>query len=460
MSAKLDLNALKNIDFAKVGGILKRHWIMAACGLVVVAAPVGAIVVQGMLDADNDKAVKECASLYDSVKNLQNGSVTIRTSDGSSRQESTPLNDAVIARIQAHNEELGKRSKLIYEAALKRNQSAHAMIPGLEAYLPQPARADEATRDILLQKWEQLIEPARAKILADAALQGPVPSADTLDRVRGAEVQFCSAQRVGSRTELPAAELPKLLDAVREARVAAAVDHASRLDFYLDPGAIRWTPRPAGGKAEGTSAVDEVLVGMYRAQWDLWLVSDLLKAFRATNAKQPGGPMKSPLKRVLAVDFDALGMPKAGNSGGDSADAAPAEAEAIDPQKEVAPDYKAGGLTGLVSNQLFDVRTTQVRMIIDTAAIPSLVNELARCNFITVSNIRLRPADAFEALREGYAYGEQPCSELTVDLQSVWLRDWTTERMPVALLKSIKSAGKPKPEAAPSDAAPAAPAGA
>jgi hypothetical protein len=221
MSAKLDLNALKNIDFAKVGGVLKRHWIMAACGLVVVAAPVGAVIFQGMLDADNDKAVKERASLFDSVRNLEKGSVTIRQADGSSNPADTPLNEAVISRIQAHNEELGKRSKMIYEAALKRNQSSHAMIAGLDAYLPKPARADEATRDILLQKWEQLIEPARAKLLADASLQGPVPSADTLDRVRGAEVQFCSAQRVGSRSELPAAELPKLLDAVREARVAA-----------------------------------------------------------------------------------------------------------------------------------------------------------------------------------------------------------------------------------------------
>jgi hypothetical protein len=433
---------------------------MAACGLVVVAAPVGAVIFQGMLDADNDKAVKERASLYDSVRNLEKGSVTIRQADGSSNPADTPLNEAVISRIQAHNEELGKRSKMIYEAALKRNQSSHAMIAGLDAYLPKPARADEATRDILLQKWEQLIEPARAKLLADASLQGPVPSADTLDRVRGAEVQFCSAQRVGSRSELPAAELPKLLDAVREARVAAAVDHASRLDFYLDPGAVRWSPRPASGKADGATAVDEVLIGMYRAQWDLWLVSDLLNAFRATNAKQPGGPMKSPLKRVMVVEFDTLGLPKAANTSGDSAEAAQGEGEAIDPQKEVAPDYKAGGITGLVSNQLFDVRSTRVQLVIETAAIPALVNELARCNFITVSNVHLRPADAFEALRGGYAYGEQPCSELTLDLQSVWLRDWTTERMPVALLKTIKSAGKPKPEAASSEAAPAAPAGA
>ncbi|MFZ4723015.1 MAG: hypothetical protein ACOYMI_07675 [Phycisphaerales bacterium] len=461
MSAKLDLAALKNIDFSKVAAVLKRRWIMMLCGLVVVAAPVAAFLVQQSMDEENAKVVKTRVALFDSVGSLRKGSVTIRMPDGTSKEESTALNDAVIKKIREHNEELGKRSEEVYAAAVKRNQSAHVMIPGLDAYLPAPQRADEATRDILLQKWAQLVEPARAKLLDDPSLQGPVPSSEALERVRGAEVQFCSANRVASRAELPAGEMPKLLDALREARVGAAVDHAGRLDFYMDPGAIRWLPRPSGGKADGPAAVDEILVGMYRAQWDLWLVSDLLKAFRGVNAKQPGGPMKSPLKRVVAVEFDTLGLPKPSSGGAaEGADAASGgEGEAIDPKKEVAPDFKAGGLTGLVSNHLFDVRTTVVDVVIETAAIPALVNELARCNFITVADVRLKPADSFEALRRGYAYGGQPCSDLRLTLQSVWLRDWTTERMPVALLKTIKSAGKPKPEA-PTDGAPAAPAGA
>lgn len=461
MSAKLDLAALKNIDFSKVAAVLKRRGIMVVCGLVVVAAPVAAFFVQQSQDEENAKIVKTRVGLYDSVGGLRKGSVTIRMPDGTSKEESTALNLEVIKKIREHNEELGKRSEEVYAAAVKRNQSAHAMIPGLDAYLPAPQRADEATRDILLQKWEQLVEPARAKLLDDPSLQGPVPSSEALERVRGAEVQFCSANRVSSRAELPPGEMPKLLDALREARVGAAVDHAGRLDFYLDPGAIRWLPRPSGGKADAPAAVDEILVSMYRAQWDLWLMSDLLKAFRGVNTKQPGGPMKSPLKRVVAVEFDSLGLPKPTTGGAtDGTEAASGgEGEAIDPKKEAAPDYKAGGLTGLVSNHLFDVRTTVVDVVIETAAIPALVNELARCNFITVADVRLKPADSFEALRRGYAYGGQPCSDLRLTLQSVWLRDWTTERMPVALLKTIKSAGKPKPEA-PADGAPAAPAGA
>ena len=231
------------------------------------------------------------------------------------------------------------------------------------------------------------------------------------------------------------------------AGIQAALDHASGANFYLDPNALHWLGKPKLEKAEGEAAVDAVLVSLYRSQWDLWLVSDLFKAFRAANAKVPGGPMKSPVKRVMAVDFDSIGFPRVAADG-----AAPAEGgdagEAIDPQKDAALDFKNGGVLGLVSNQLYDVRETRVKVVVETAAIPALVNELARCNFISVADVKLQPADTFDALRMGYVYGPQPCSELNLTLKSVWFRDWTTERMPVAMLKAIKSAGKPKPESA------------
>lgn len=454
MSAKLDLSALKNIDFSKVLGFLKRRWVMIVCGLVIVVAPVGAIVAQGFLLADNDKVVKDRVKLFDDLGGLKKGTISIRMPDGTSKDESTALNQSIIEKIKAHNEELGKSATAVYAAALARNRGDHAMLPALEAYLPHPTKADEATREILLQKWEEIIRPARQQLLADPALRGPASNADMLGRAMGAQSQYFAANRINARTEVPPADMPRFLDALREARIQAVVDHANGTNFYLDSAAVKWFGKPKLDKAEGEAAVNAVLVSLYRSQWDLWLVSDLLKAFKALNAKQPGGPMKSPIKRVMAIELDSVGYPKAAE--GDAAAATEGgDGEPIDPQKEAAPDFKAGGLTGLVSNQLYDVRTTTVQMVIETSAIPALVNELARCNFITVADVKLQPADTFDALRKGYAYGPNPCSQLTLTLKSVWFRDWTTERMPVAMLKSIKSAGKAKPAEGDASAKPA-----
>ena len=444
MSAKLDLSALKNIDFSKALGFLRRRWVMLVCAVVVLVAPVAAFIAQGFLVAENDRLVKDRVKLHDDLGGLKKGTISIRMPDGTSKDESTALNKSIIERIKSHNEELGKSATAIYAAALARNRSDHALLPGLDAYLPKPAKADEATREILLQKWEEFIRPARQKVTADPALRGPASPGDMLQRAAGAQSQYFASNRITSRNEVPPADMNRFLDALREARVQAVVDHANGTNFYLDAGAIRWFAKPKLDGLEGEAAVGAALASIYRSQWDLWLVSDLLKAFRSMNARQPGGPMKSPIKRVMAVDFDSVGYAQK-SATGETAAAEGGDGEPIEPQKDIALDFKAGGLLGLVSNQLYDVRTTMVTMVVETAAIPGLVNELARSNFISVADVRLQPADTFEALRKGYAYGPQPCSQLTLTLKSVWFRDWTTEHMPIAMLKTIKSAGKAKP---------------
>ena len=39
----------------------------------------------------------------------------------------------------------------------------------------------------------------------------------------------------------------------------------------------------------------------------------------------------------------------------------------------------------------------------------------------------------------------EPCSEVSMVLQTVWLRDWTSEFMPVALKNTIGTRGVDKP---------------
>ncbi len=459
MSKKLDLGALKNIDFSKVLGHLKRRWILIVCGLVVLVAPVSIWFLQGMLLQEPiDAEMKVRSKLLETLGPLKQGAVSIRMPDGSMKEENAAINEAIISRIRDHNEALGKNAEAFYVEAVRRNRADHVFLPGMEAYLPKPVREDEATREILMQKWEQIVRPAQLQLTSDPVFAGPVPASELVARVQGAEQQFLAANRITKRAEVPAAELPKLTELLRRARIEGAVDHASGLQFYLDRGAIRWQLKPSS-KTEGAAAVDDVLRFLYREQWDLWLVNDLFKAFRNLNARAPGGPLKSPIKRVMEIRMADYPPRAAESQSAAQADAGEA-GEAIDPQKEVQPDFKAGGLLGLVSNQLYDVRETKVKLVMETAFLPALVNELAKVNFISVDDVALRPADPFEALRQGYVYGPQPCSEVELTLKSVWLRDWTTERMPVAMLKAIKSAGKPKPESTePADAAKPAAAG-
>jgi hypothetical protein len=71
-----------------------------------------------------------------------------------------------------------------------------------------------------------------------------------------------------------------------------------------------------------------------------------------------------------------------------------------------------------------------VRLVVDTARIPQVLDAIARRNFMTVLNLEMMPADHYEAAQAGYFYGTAPVSTLNLTIESVWLRAWTAEFMP------------------------------
>lgn len=117
----------------------------------------------------------------------------------------------------------------------------------------------------------------------------------------------------------------------------------------------------------------------------------------------------------------------------------------IDPSREAKIDYNIS-LSGRVSNDVYDVRIVDCELIVATTGLPAVMDAIAKRNFMTVLDARIRPADSFAAAQEGYIYGIEPVSRVNLKIESIWLREWTAETMPGDLrdLLGIKStpAGK------------------
>jgi hypothetical protein len=90
----------------------------------------------------------------------------------------------------------------------------------------------------------------------------------------------------------------------------------------------------------------------------------------------------------------------------------------------------AVSLTGRTSNKVFDVRNVRVVLIVETDKLPRLVNALGNENFMTITNVSVQPANAFTAAERGYIYGANPVSRVTLDLETLWFRQWTAAWMP------------------------------
>jgi len=459
MSAKLDLSVLKNIDFSKALGFLKRRWVPLACALVVIGAPLVAWLTLGIVRDPVAARVKERLDAFEKLGTLERTNIDIRMPDGSSKSESAYVNAKLIDDLTKHHEALAADAAEIYKSAVARNRAQRGLVKGLDAYLPKPKDENLGDVNLLRENALPLLQSARDALLASMKVAGPAKSEEVLDRVQRAEAEHLTGVLMKkSRAEVTdPKELAELNARLVETRLAAVVESAASIEFYVRPRAIVWRDRlspPKESDAKSAAAVDLALAQLFQFQWDLWVVEDVLSAIRKLNAKTPGGPLQSPVKCLNLLQVNAIAGLGGGDAAGDGAAAEPASGEPIDPKAEVAPDY-AASFTGLHSNQLYDVRESTLVVVCETSAVPRLVNALAAQNFIVVSGLSMLPVDTFAEARQGYAYGPKPCSEVTLRLQSVWLRDWTTERMPKAMMTAIKTAGKPAPPEAQAPAVPA-----
>jgi hypothetical protein len=99
-----------------------------------------------------------------------------------------------------------------------------------------------------------------------------------------------------------------------------------------------------------------------------------------------------------------------------------------------APELKTDVYNILVRD---DVRYVNLDIVVETAPIPEVIDAIAQQNFMTVIWLRLNPVDSYEAARDGYYYGPEPVSHLSLQVETVWLRSWTAEHMPAATRSAL-----------------------
>ena len=133
--------------------------------------------------------------------------------------------------------------------------------------------------------------------------------------------------------------------------------------------------------------------------------------------------------------------------GGDSPSAAgsggPADpgAAQVDPSASAAID-KSISITGRTSNSVYDVRNLDCTIVVATRGLPAVIDAIAAQNFMTVLDVQLLPANAFAAASDGFIYGIEPVSTVRLQIETIWLREWTADAMPGDLREAlgIKSA--------------------
>jgi hypothetical protein len=446
------------------------EWVKGNVLIVVLGVvAIGSLVAGWMISASMSAAARE--KLEGRVKKISelsaiekaNISLALPGKEPTSLQ--VVINQSVLDQYKEITGQLKSDADAVHKLTLERNRRDHK--PVLADVFPQP-RADK--KDVIAFTLHKEIMAAYESLLNKVKAGMPPPPQQIAENLARRDSQFIEATlKKASRAALDEKELAQLTADLTRSRLALYGEQAQKVSVYASLDALDLPAAPEKKPSLGQ---------LFDWQWKYWLTKDILEAIADASAKSGGGSepasvLKSPVKRVLSIRIPDMGFAKAassgtqgafgglsgGFSGGDSAAPATPAPEAtaatlaaapvIDFTQEAPRDYKVS-FTGRGSNQIYDVRSAKVTLIVETARLPELFDALARRNFMTVLDSTVRPADPFAAANDGFIYGKAHVSEVTLTIESVWLREWTVPYMPLEVRTALGiSSGAPDPSAAP-----------
>ena len=357
---------------------------------------------------------------------------------GSTDWQPVLVNRRLLLDYEALVDSLREDAEQVRDEAVRHNRKDRGVL--LPALFPEPSRA---YAEVLPRRFHELLQQAYEDLLAEVNAGSP-PSADAMrEEVERREAQFRTqmlAKAVGDK--LDPEEQAQLTEALSETRLSVCARVAEQIGIYASSETL---DLPVWEQARTPD-----LVELFDWQWQFWCYGDLFHAFAAANRNR-SAVIAAPVKRVVSIRWGRLEAPAASSGfgarkggvgvgiGGStrSRRGSPAPAARAKGQSGAAgPDFSYS-YTGRKSNSLYDVRLVDVELVIETTQIPAVLDAISRQNFITIIGLSMTPADPYQAVAEGYFYGAEPVSNVTLQLETLWLRAWTTQFMPPALKETL-----------------------
>ena len=446
---------------------IKSHILIVICGVIIVAAPVTAYIISSGMNASLRDELQSSSSSLRKLDGFQSTNVSLEVPGGQSVSISAVANPKLIEAYEKAVKNISGASDAVHAAGLRKNRNsagrARTADDLVKSGFPVP-KSKKAYEELPFDFHEALVA-AYAKLLDKVGAGSPPSRADVGQQLARNQMYFVSNKaRKDNVSELDDSEVETMRSELTDARLnfyrswVSGESGRPIVRFYADESALQMPAAP-------TTMVP--LATLFDWQWKFWITEDILLGLAAANGDQ--SVITGPVKRVLSlaiedlgVDIDAGGQQRSGGgmsgggmagasagrnkgggrgrSGGGSASAAtlpahPGTAQ-IDPSKEARIDHTVS-ITGRASNDVYDLRRVNCSLVMATTGIPTVIDALSRQNFMTVLDVRVRPASVFEAASEGFIYGLEPVSTVDLQIETIWMREWTADLMPPDLREAL-----------------------
>lgn len=437
--------------------------------VLMVAALIALPIVSSGMNAKVRKEVENRARKNAELVRLEKGDLTLP--DGTPAAPGI-VNQRFLNRYGEVAEAMSHDADAVLKAAIEHNSKGRTVL--VKEVFPE---LPEAKRDVLPHQFHNALQDAYQNLLTEVNAGMPPDLEALREELMLHRTQFITQDlRKDTSDKLDAEEQKRLAEELTNVRMSHYASSAEKISLYVSAGQLKI---PAWSQ-EHQPSVGE----MFNWQWQLWVTQDILHALHEANKNDPS-VTRAPVKQVLGLTI--FGLPKVGGDSGSSGQGglgtekmgagssggfgdggaapsppAPSEGEAPPPTaagainaKTLVPRDFTTSLTGRKTNPLYDVLTVQLDLIVETARLPQVIDTLSKYNFITITELNLSAVDPFAAAQSGYVYGAAPVSNVSLKLETVWLRSWTAPFMPRSIRQAL-GVGLQAPAAAGADAPPSA----
>lgn len=409
---------------------LKTNPVTVVCALVILLALASFYWPTYRWSSQLQEEMSASASLRGRVDSFLSQSVELPpvSPEAEPEEASFAINSAAVEELDRLYGQMGQEYDNIFQQVVDFNRQGHEVM--LEGLFPEPdAESPSAklfgAKKVYIERFRQLYEALDATA---------APSEQEWQEVlRTAEQNFRQNTFSSSDQNLTPRQEKELVEDQARKLSRFFAEHAQRHHVYAPPirvdinNADTWNGGPfqIGEWAQARSDKPSMFQ-VWEGQLQLWIQQDLVEVVRLAN--QVDNPdvsiLTAPVKRIMSMSVKPgyVGVPSSGlgQESGTSSSGSPASAI-----NEPLPVDFASSPTGRISNPLYDVRHAEMELIVDSQQIPALLDAFNRVNFMSVIGMDMENIDEYQHLRNGYFYGEADAVQVTLDIETIWLRTWT-----------------------------------
>ncbi|MCS7032964.1 MAG: hypothetical protein NZ561_03100 [Phycisphaerae bacterium] len=423
--------------------LLKKNIAIVVCVLVIIAAVVADFVPLGGFRQELRAQAEARQRNYGEIDGLLSQQRTLPIlNPGTTEAEPLPADFPTQSIIEAGrkvSEGLLAAAKNLAVAAATLNEK-QPLVPGALPAGDFPSM--EAFRNRYRRVVDMSVEGRRNSLPVEIMKAGFAITQEDFNREQErARIQITerTAQRQGdqimNQAEVDAAVaegLSRLQETLVRRSARECKVYITPMTMQVDQNLITSTQRPDPSE-------------VFWAQIGLWAQEDLFRAIADVNAAA-ADVTESPIKYLIQVQVSPTFVGMAGPSADPNA---PPATPPADPAAPITPNFRISP-TGRTSNGVYDVIHLEATMIVEAEKLPLVLSQLGRGRMLCVTQVRsVEPRDPAVFANMGYYFGDKPIVEVQLQLESLFLRDWTVQYMPDTIKSRL---GIPLTGAAPDQA--------